>query len=56
LADIVILAEDTAEVAHGEEDGAAAIPTPKAILLAKVGKGAANQSAPAGFAYSCFVI
>ena len=38
LTDVPVLAEDTPEVAHAEEDGSRAIPALQDRLLAKVGK------------------
>jgi hypothetical protein len=42
LADVVVLAEHAAEVAHGEEDRAAALRAAQAVLLAEVREGRAH--------------
>src|SRR5439155_6184547 len=50
LADVVVLAEDAAEVAVAEEDGAGAVPAPEAVLFAEVGEGAGDHGVAAGLA------
>ncbi len=50
LADVEVLAEDAAEVAVGEEDRSRTVPTPEAVLLSKVGEGAAHDGVASGFA------
>jgi hypothetical protein len=48
LADVGVLAEDAAQVAAGEEDGAAAAPAAQAVFLAVVGEVAADPGEAAG--------
>jgi hypothetical protein len=55
LANIVILAKDTAEVAHGKEDRPTPLPSPEAVLLSEVRKGARNLSITTRLAGGCFV-
>jgi len=40
---VEVLAEDAAQIAPGEKDGAAAVPAAQAILFAEVGKVAADE-------------
>ena len=50
LANVEVLAEDAAEVAPGEEDGAAAVPAAEAVFFAEVGEVAGDAGVAAGFA------
>ena len=55
LADVVVLAEDAAKIAAGEKDGAAAVPSAQAVLLAVVGSEARHASPPAHPAHAAIV-
>jgi hypothetical protein len=47
LADLVVLAEDAAQITAGEEDRAAAAPAAQAVFLAAVGKEAGDDGVAA---------
>ncbi len=50
LADVVVLAKDAAQIAHGKKDRAAAVPATKWVLLSHVGKTTADQGVAADLA------
>src|SRR5687767_15220384 len=50
LADVVVLAEDAAQVAVPEEDGAGAPPTAEAVFFAEMGEVGGDDGVPAGLA------
>ena len=50
LADVVVLAEDTAQVAVAEEDGSGTVPPAQAVLLTEVREGARHDRVPSGLA------
>lgn len=50
LADVVILAEDTSQIAHGKENSSAAADASETVFFSEVGEVAANQGISPGFA------
>jgi hypothetical protein len=48
LAEVVILAEDAAQVAVGEEDGARSVPPPEAVLFSEVREVAPDHGVSTG--------
>src|SRR5262245_22779688 len=51
LADVVVLAENAAQITHAEENGSGSFPTTQAVFLPMVGKMAGNSRVAASLAY-----